>query len=297
MPSVLLDRRLTPAREDLAAEHLRGIVDAPRYAEGRPMQVKAASAPLRRSPDAGAPLETEALRGETVTVYDESGGWAWAQLDRDGYVGYLPLAALGRPVEATHRVAAIRTHVYPGPSVKSPPLAALSLGARLTIVREAGEFAIADDGGHLWARHLAEVGAREADFVAVAESFLHTPYLWGGRTSEGIDCSGLIQTALSAAGIPSPRDSDMMETTLGRPVAADDPATPLRRADLVFWKGHVGILRDVRTLLHANGWHMKVASEPLSEARERIAAAGGGGVTSVRRLLEGRRREAPDRRL
>jgi cell wall-associated NlpC family hydrolase len=248
------------------------------------MQVKAASAPLRRSPDVGAPLETEALLGESVTVYDESGGWTWAQLDRDLYVGYLPAAALGAASEATHEVAAIRTHAYPGPSVKLPPLAALSLGARLSIAKEEGEFAISKDGMHLWARHLAGVGDREPDAVAVAERFLDTPYLWGGRTSEGIDCSGLIQTALTAAGIPSPRDSDMIETALGRPIAVDDPGTPLLRGDLVFWKGHVGILRDERMLLHANGWHMKVVSEPLSEARERIAAAGGGGVTSVRRL-------------
>ena len=160
---------------------------------------------------------------------------------------------------------------------------ALSLGARLTIVRREGDFTVTADGLWLWARHLAEVRSREPDFVAVAERFLETPYLWGGRTSEGIDCSGLAQTALTAAGIEAPRDSDMMEATLGEPVALDDPA-PLLRGDLVFWKGHVGIMRDAQTLLHANGFHMKVVSEPLEAARARIAASGGGEVTSVRRL-------------
>ena len=160
---------------------------------------------------------------------------------------------------------------------------ALSLGARLPIVDHEGDFAVSADGLHLWTRHLAESGSREPDYVAVAELFLETPYLWGGRTSEGIDCSGLVQTALTAAGQASPRDSDMQEAELGEPIAIDDPRTPLKRGDLVFWKRHVGIMRDPVTLLHANGWHMKVASEPLAEARARIAA-GGGEVTSVRRL-------------
>ncbi len=281
MAPASFDRRLTPARADLAAEHLRGRVEAPRYAEGRAMQVIEASAPLRRAPQADAPLETEALHGESLTVYDEAEGWAWAQLDRDRYVGYLPLAALGAAASPTHKVAALRTHAYPGPSIKLSPRMALSLGARLTIVRRDGDFAVTEDGLHLWARHLAELGSREPDFVAVAERFLETPYLWGGRTSEGIDCSGLVQTALAAAGIAAPRDSDMLEASLGAPISIDEART---RGDLVFWKGHVGIMRDEATLLHANGWHMKVVSEKLAEARARIAASGGGEMTSVRRL-------------
>jgi cell wall-associated NlpC family hydrolase len=281
MPPTPPDRRLTPARPDLAADHLRGLVDAPRYAKGQAKRVISASAALRRFPDAGAPLETEALYGETATVYDGSAGWAWVQLDRDKYVGYLPAAALGAPAEPTHRVAALRTHAYPGPSIKLPPRMALSLGARLTIVAHEGDFAVSADGLRLWLWHLAETGSREPDYVSVAERFLETPYLWGGRTSEGIDCSGLVQTGLDAAGVAAPRDSDMQEAALGEPVAADKP---LGRGDLVFWKGHVGVMRDSVTLLHANGFHMKVVSEPLTEARERIAAKGGGEVTSVRRL-------------
>jgi cell wall-associated NlpC family hydrolase len=277
-----LDRRLTPARPDLAAAYLSSLVDAPRYAEGRGMQVIEASAPLRRSPQADAPLETEALFGEALTVYDEGEGWAWAQLERDHYVGYLPRSALGTPTEPTHRVAALRTHAYPGPSIKLPPRLALSLGARLAVARQEGDFAVTEDGLHLWAHHLAELGSHEPDFVAVAERFLETPYLWGGRTSEGIDCSGLVQTALAATGIDAPRDSDMLEAAMGAPVAVDGPRA---RGDLVFWKGHVGIMRDALILVHANGWHMKVVSEPLAEARARIAASGGGEVTSVRRIL------------
>jgi cell wall-associated NlpC family hydrolase len=281
MSSAPFDHRLTPVRPNLAASHLRGLIEAPHYVEGRGRRVAAASAPLRRYPDAGAPLESEALHGESVTVFDEHDGWAWVQLDRDSYVGYMPAAALGAPAEPTHRVAALRTHAYPGPSIKLPPSMALSLGARLTIVAHEGHFAVSADGLHLSLRHLAESGSREPDYVAVAERFLETPYLWGGRTSEGIDCSGLVQTALAAASVAAPRDSDMQEAALGEPIAIDEPRT---RGDLVFWKGHVGVMRDATTLLHANGWHMKVVSEPLGEARDRIAANGGGNVTSVRRL-------------
>jgi cell wall-associated NlpC family hydrolase len=279
-----LDPRLTPARPDLAAAYLRGKVEAPRYVDGRAAQVVTASAPLRRSPRADAPLETEALFGESLTVYDETDGWAWVQLDRDKYVGYLPEASLGAPSGPTHRVAALRAHAYPGPAIKTPPRMALSLGAQVRIVRRDGDFAISQDGLYLWSRHLVELEVREPDAVAIAERFLETPYLWGGRTSEGVDCSGLVQTALTAAGLAAPRDSDMQEATLGEPVVIDDPETPLTRGDLVFWKGHVGIMRDPLTLLHANGFHMKTVSEPLIEARDRIAAGGGGEVTSVRRI-------------
>ncbi len=284
MPAVPFDRRLTPARGDLAAEHLRGHVDAPRYAAGQGKRIVAASAPLRRSPQADASLETEALHGEAVKVYDEQDGWAWVQLERDHYVGYLPGAALGATAEPTHRVAALRTHAYPGPTIKAPPRMALSLGARVRIGGREGDFAVSDDGLYLWSSHLAEVDAREPDAVAVAERFLEAPYLWGGRTSEGVDCSGLVQTALTTVGVASPRDSDMQEASLGKPIAIDDPTAPLARGDLIFWKGHVGIMRDPVRLLHANGWHMKTASEPLADARKRIAASGGGQVTSVRRL-------------
>jgi cell wall-associated NlpC family hydrolase len=266
-----LDPRVTPVRPDLAAARLRGQIEASRYVEGRAARIVAASAPLRRSPRADAPLETEALHGESAIVYDEQDGWAWAQLERDRYVGYLPGAALGAPSAPTHRVAALRTHTYPGPGIKLTPRMALSLGARLKIAGREGDFAVSEDGLHVWSRHLAELGSPEPDAVAVAERFLETPYLWGGRTSEGVDCSGLVQTALTAAGFASPRDSDMMEAVLGEPVAIDDPTAPLARGDLVFWKGHVGIMRDPVTLLHANGWHMKtVTSPPMPRPPKRV---------------------------
>jgi cell wall-associated NlpC family hydrolase len=267
-------------RADLAAASLRGKVEAARFVEGRPRRVVHGAAPLRRSPSREASLDTEALYGEDVVVYEERDGWAWAQLARDCYVGYLPDDCLGEPAVPTHRVAVPRSFAYPGPSIKLPPVLALSMGARLTITAQAGDFALAADGSHIHAAHLAPLAAMSADFVAVAERFLETPYLWGGRTSQGVDCSGLAQTALAEAGIQAPRDSDMQEAALGATVAFDQSLAGLQRGDLVFWKGHVGIMRDSATLLHANGYHMRVVSEPLRVARDRTKDA----ISSIRRL-------------
>jgi len=276
----MLDPRLTPARPDLAAAHLRGQVQAERFVEPRTARIVATSAPLFRRPELSAPRETEALYGEDALVFENRDGFAWVQLARDGYVGYLPSEPLGGARAPTHRVATLRTHAYPGPSIKLPHVHALSLGAHVTIERQSGEFLVDPEGLHYWGRHLALVDSVEPDFVAVAEMFLGAPYLWAGRTSEGVDCSGLTQSALTAAGVKAPRDSDMLER-LGSTLPAD---ASLKRGDLVFWKGHVGIMRDPETLLHANGWHMAVVSEPLASARERILASGGGEITSIRRL-------------
>jgi len=279
------DRRITAFRPDLAARHLAGLVEAARFADPQPMRVVAPSAPLRREPRPDAPLDTEALAGELVQVYESEEGWAWAQLAGDGYVGYLPDDALRADVAApTHRVAALRTFVYPGASIKLPPLTALSLGAGIAIVDTKGDFAVLADGGHVFAAHLAPIDSHEADFVGVAERFLGVPYLWGGKTSLGLDCSGLTQLALGAAGIAAPRDSDMLEAGLGAPVPFDESLSGLQRGDLVFWKGHVGILTDADTLLHASGNTMSVHREPLREARDRIRDKSFGAITSIKRL-------------
>jgi cell wall-associated NlpC family hydrolase len=277
-----LDPRVTPARPDLAAAHLQGKVEAARFAEGVEREVRDESAPLRREPAPDASLDTEALKGERVTVYESNEeGWCWGQLAADGYVGWLPANALGPPgPPATHWVCALRTLAFPGRSIKLPPVAGFSLGCRLAVMRREDAFAVTPTG-YVPARHLAAIGAEEPDFVAVAERFVGVPYLWGGKTSLGVDCSGLVQIALTAAGISCPRDSDMQERALGKAIAPD-PAD-LRRGDLVFWKGHVAIVRDAAMLLHANAHHMAVAIEPIAEAVRRIAAAGS-AVTTVKRL-------------
>jgi len=278
-----LDPRRHAYRPDLAAAVLRGRVQAAHFVEGERREVIDAQAPVRRHPAPDAPLDTEALLGERVTVYEATEeGWSWVQLETDGYVGWLPSNALA-PVgpSPTHKVAALRTLLFPGPSIKLPPVAAPSLGARLAIARHVETFAVTANNLFVPARHLVPLDATETDFVAVAERFLGTPYLWGGRTSLGLDCSGLVQTALAACGIAAPRDSDMQERELGAPVSLTPSAW--RRGDLVFWKGHVAIVRDGETLLHANAFHMAVAIEPIADALARIAGAGL-EPTSVRRV-------------
>jgi cell wall-associated NlpC family hydrolase len=278
------DPRLTPARADLAAKHLEGTVKAARYVEGHVYEVIEPQARLRREPRSDAPLETEALKGERVTIYDSNGeGWAWGQLAADGYVGWLPDNALAPAGAApTHKVTALRTLAFPGPSIKLPPLEALPLGARLVIARIEDRMAVTQSGAYVPAAHLAPLGENESDFVAVAERFLGAPYLWGGKTALGLDCSGLVQVALTACGVLCPRDSDMQEEALGTAVAAD-PST-LKRGDLIFWKGHVAIVRDRDSLIHANAYHMAVAIEPVADAVARIRGTGS-EITGVCRIV------------
>lgn len=267
------DPRLTPARPDLAAAWLQGEVEAERYVEGETRILLGPFAALTRIPDATAPLDSMILHGESFEVYEDKNGWVWGRSGVDGYVGYAPAAGFlpaAESPEPTHKVIAPTTHLYPEPKVRSYPAGALSRLSRVALTG-AEEKGFAEIEGGLWipSVHLAGLEDWEPDYILSAMGFLGVPYLWGGRSSGGIDCSGLIQMALAMAGIEAPRDSDMQEADVGRTLI---PGEKLRRGDLVFWPGHVGLLTSPRGLVHANAHHMAVAAEPLRDAVERIGA-------------------------
>ena len=277
------DPRLTPARPDLAAKYLEGKVRAARFVTGEEFEISDALAPLREGPSSDAMLLTQALMGERVTIYDRNDeGFAWGQLNSDGYVGWLPDRALAKPIgKPTNKIIALRTFVFPGPSIKLPPVDTLVMGATITVMREDGAFAVAR-GGYLPLPHVGRIDGHADDFVAVAEQFVGTPYLWGGKSSFGIDCSGLVQVSLNAAGTGCPRDSDMQQAGLGRELSLAEQKK-LQRGDLIFWKGHVAIVRDAGTLVHANAHHMATTIENTRDAIARIKAAGS-EITAIKRL-------------
>jgi cell wall-associated NlpC family hydrolase len=266
------DRRITAARPDLAAAHLKGIIPAERYREGRIKQVTHDAVGLRSEPSAEATLETQLLFGELFTVYELKNDLVWGQAALDSHVGYAPADAFGEVSEPpTHRVIARATPLLTAPDVKQPSRAILPMNAKLSVAEDAGRFSRLADGLYVFAAHIAPLQARAPDWVAVTEVFVGAPYLWGGKTYAGIDCSGLIQTALEAAGIPAPRDTDLMETALGSPIALD---APLARGDLIFWKGHMGAMLDETRLIHASAYAMQVVIEDFAAARARIEADG-----------------------
>jgi cell wall-associated NlpC family hydrolase len=282
--------RLLPARPDLAARHLEGRSGARSFVEGVRRSVTAPLLDMTATPDADAERATQLLHGEGFAVYDEKDGLAWGQALGDGYVGWVAAAGLGPPVAGDARVTALAAHLYPVPDIKRRPDAALPFLARLDLDETAeapAGFAAVRGGGYVCRAHLAPQGGDAVDHAA---RFLGVPYLWGGRSAAGLDCSALVQLALAATGVAAPRDSDMQAALIG---AAVPEGAPLRRGDLVFWRGHVGLVADKGLLVHANAHHMAVVREPLAEAEARIAEAGGGPVTGRRRLCPGSHAWAP----
>lgn len=274
------DPRVTLARPDLAARDLEAIVTADRYADRRRYACAAPAAGVRRAPDPASEQMDQLLYGEGFDVLDEADGYAWGQARRDGYVGFVEWGAL-KPADGASnmKVSAIRTYAFEGPSIKTRALGPYSLGALLRIEAREGRFAREAGGGWFVEDHLAPIGAFETDPVAVAERYLGAPYLWGGRESLGLDCSGLTLQAFGACGIALPRDTDQQQA-IGREVAESE----LRRGDLVFWKGHVAMMLDGEAIIHANAHHMATAKEPLSATRARYLAAGVGEPTAFRRI-------------
>ena len=284
-PSDALDKRLNAYRDDLADARLKEQVSAARFVDGTPRQVIAPVAPLRRAPEPGTQTSSELLFGETVLLFEDRDGIAWVQNDTDGYVGYTDSVALSADVRRmTQRVKAIRTAIYPEPHVRAPAIDVLPMDARVAVTETKGRYAALATGGWVPADHLAGITDFEDDFVAVAERFMGSPYVWGGRSDRGLDCSALVQLALARCGVDSPRDSDMQETALGAPVAYDGDQTALKRGDFVFWKGHVGIWVTAERFLHANATDMCVSASPFPTVVDHILKVEKQPVSSVRRL-------------
>lgn len=273
------DPRLTPANGRVAHVSLEGQVEAERFVKGRWMMVQQPMVNITESPRGDR--TSQLLFGERFLALETADGFSFGMAERDGYVGYIVSGALTGAEEATHWVAAPATHLYPRPDVKAAPDVALFFGSLVKVGGERDGFLRIQTGHYIPAQHLMPMAARFGDPVGVADLFLGTPYLWGGSSRWGIDCSGLVQAALIACGIDCPRDSDLQEAMLGREIP---PEEDLRRGDLVFWRGHVGFMSNDHMLLHANAYHMAVAYEPLSEAVERFEAARVGPVTARRRL-------------
>jgi hypothetical protein len=268
------------ARESLADRALEGLVRANRYAATTPMQVAAPVVPLRSNPDPKGEQVDQLLFGEIFEVLEANGGYAWGQARRDGYVGYVDCTSLSEDVgEVTHWVGVLRAFAYAEPAIRSPATGPISLNALVMAVEESGPFTLARGLGWLPSAHIVPIGRTFVEPAAVVERFLGTPYLWGGRDSIGLDCSGLIQQALYACGRGCPRDTGLQQG-LGAPA----PRNALSRGDLVFWRGHVGMMIDSERLAHANAHHMAVAIEPLAGAVRRIAQSGGGRPTAYRRI-------------
>jgi cell wall-associated NlpC family hydrolase len=275
-----MDLRVTPLRDGIASRALEGIVRAEIYLDPKTRSCAAAAAGIHRAPDAASEQMDQLLFGEAFDVIEDEGAWLWGQARRDGYVGFVAASALAPPApEPTHRVTALRTYAFAGPSIKAQAAGPYSMNALVAVEAEQGRLAKVAGAGWMAREHLAPIGTFEVDLAAVAERFTGAPYLWGGRESLGLDCSGLVQAALFACGLACPRDADQ-QAALGREIPRQDFA----RGDLVFWNGHVAIGLDETRVVHANGFHMMVAVEPLETAIGRIEAAGVGRPTAFRRL-------------
>lgn len=279
-PSAALDPRVNAYRPDIADIALANLVAAPYYAVPDLYRLMRPSAMLTAEPGEGAPAISQLLHGETFAVLDVSGGWAWGYCRHDHYVGYLPADMLARDMaEPTHRVTARSALVFSDAGIKSPLVETLPMGALIRTEDRTGDF-VRTAHGFIHQRHLGALTQVESDPVAVAERLTGAPYLWGGRSGAGLDCSGLVQLTLGACGIPAPRDSDQQCERLGEEVAHDQ----LRRGDLVFFPGHVGLMVDAERIIHANAYWMAVTVDPLADVVARLRPDHPEPILAVKRL-------------
>ncbi len=281
----MIDRRINAFREDLADEALEGKVAAKKFVKPNLGQVIQPVVSLHKKPQKGSPIDTQILMGEQVKIFEETNEWHWVQSVKDDYVGYIPAAAITKDIkQVTHRVSVPRTLIYIRPDIKAPTLGWLSMNSTISAIDSHGDFILTSTGHYLHSKHITTLKSYTTDFVDIAKKFIETPYLWGGSSCMGIDCSGLVQTAFSAVGKNVPRDSDMQQEFLGTKISDEFNLDILKRGDLIFWKGHVGIMIDNNNIIHANGFHMKTMIEPISEAVKRIANLFG-LIVAIKRLI------------
>ncbi len=263
MTKIELDRRLNAYRDDIADIKLQGRVIAREYVSGEKYQAATGLTPIYNVPDMGTPMINQLLYGEYFTVFEINGEWAWGQSVNGGYVGYCPIGNLTPDLHAcTHHVSALSSHIFPEPNLKSRPVDLVHMMSNISVVdeKQTNGFVPLADGNWIYATHISKDYG--SDPVSEALKFLYTPYLWGGRSNTGIDCSGLIQIAFASVGISVPRDADLQEQKIG--TVLDEEEVP-EHGDLAFFPGHVGIMLDDMHLLHANAHHMRVSIDPLRE--------------------------------
>lgn len=269
-PKALPDPRINAYRADLADATLQSSVEAARYVEPVLRQSVQGILPLLEKPHPDARQVSQIRYGEFLDVFEmRDDGFAWVQNRSDRYVGYLPITKKtfrDTIADFSHRVQALRSFVYPEPDIKTPPVDELTLGSYVQPVERRGEFLELVSGGYVFAKHVATTeDSRTPDYTFTAGRILNTPYLWGGRTPKGIDCSGLVQLALEMGGYDSPRDSDQQREAFGQPLSHHWRDMPWKRGDLVFFPGHIGIMTGPDHIIHASAHVMAVLVEPLAE--------------------------------
>ena len=269
MSDIVFDPREYAYKAGLAADYMRGLIRSPKFLVGEVFQVKINVTSLKKSPGQSSEQVSELLFGEEIIIYEILNGWAWGQSQTDGYVGYVSMDHISCKLqENTHEVTALRAFVYKQPDIKASIITCLSMASQLSITHSRGLFAYIENLGWIFEKSIRTLGGVESDFVSVAQKFTGTPYLWGGRSSFGIDCSGLVQLSLRRVGVLCPRDTDQQASSVGSPV--NDEITKLLRGDLIYVNGHVAIMVNPHTILHANAFHMSVELESLEDFLSRL---------------------------